>query len=198
MNLKELFIKDEKEYLEIKEILSTTFQLQCELPDQVFQKGYGSFLFGEYNHLFKEEFWNSIQELSKVSGDSYVVLAELENCYNEKMGWYECVKIPVELTYEHYLDIFNMEESDNGKFGLVHYGFYFVFTSPSLQWGIWAERDIETYVFSCKENFKSKLAEIRLPGAFQLNEVTNHINSVYYDEEEAKRFCEKLLRNYKN
>ncbi|AGE21477.1 hypothetical protein V2J23_17400 [Geobacillus thermoleovorans] len=198
MNLEEFFINNKNDYIEMKETLSNIFILNQSMPNQVFHREYNGFLFGEYHGMYEEEFWKGLQILAQKSGDKYILLAELENYYNERMERYEWAKIPVDLSYENYLDILNAEPFENIYIGLVDYSCKLVFTSPSLQWGGWGERDQELYVFACKENFKSKFKESPLTDAFQLNEALDYIYAIYHDKEAAKSFCEKLLENYKN
>jgi hypothetical protein len=160
-------------------------------------KRFNGFLFGEYYYLFDENFWKEVQRLAKVTGDSYIFFAEVDNYYNERMGWYEWVKIPVELSYENYMDIFNMEKYDDGDIGLAHYGFKFIFTSPSLQWGIWAEREIELYVYASKNDFTAQLIEPPFTNVFNFNETLEYISADYKDTEKVKLFCDTLIKNYK-
>jgi|GEM_PF-1598963 len=199
MNFEEFFIKNKNEYIEMKETLSNIFMLNQSMPNQVFHREYNGFLFGEYHAMFQEEFWKSLQMFAQKAGDQYILLAELDNYYNERMERYEWAKIPVNLSYEDYLDILNAEPCEDGYIGLVHYSCKLVFTSPSLQWGIWGEWEQELYVFACKENFKSEFKESHLTVAFQLDEdLVDYIFEGYRDKEVAKSFYEELLRNYKN
>ncbi|ANB56231.1 hypothetical protein GFC29_1086 [Anoxybacillus sp. B7M1] len=199
MSSEEYFIKNQNEYIEMKKTLSNIFIINQSMPNQVFREGYGGFLFGEYDGMFQEEFWNSLKLLAQKSGDQYILLAELDNYYNERMERYEWAKIPVNLSYGDYLDILNAEPLEDIHIGLVNYSCKLVFTSPSLQWGIWGEWEQELYVFACKENFTSKFKDSTLTIAFQLDEdLEDYIYASYREKEASKSFCEKLLRNYKN
>lgn len=65
MDMKKLLIKDEKEYYDMFNLVSKVFNLDQELPGQVFKANFQDFHFEEFDWALSGEFWDVIQTLAK-------------------------------------------------------------------------------------------------------------------------------------
>ena len=98
LDLKSFFIKDVNEYFKLNDILESIFQLDKEIPDNVFQKEFRNYLFEQFDNVLCGEFLTTIRGLAEKSKDDYVILAVLKpnpmDYYYKEFSYFNWLKLP--------------------------------------------------------------------------------------------------------
>ncbi|WP_410985083.1 hypothetical protein [Bacillus cereus] len=113
MDLKSTFIRDLQEFRNLESIVNSIFYTDRQLPEQVFRKDFGNYVFEEFDLAMSDKFWDTIQILARQAQDDYVLCAALNphplEYYYKEFGYFNWVKLPLNLTADEYLDILNIE-----------------------------------------------------------------------------------------
>jgi len=145
LNFEKFFIRDNKEYNELKEIVSATFNIESKLPEQVFTQKYGDFKFEEFDWTMSSEFWNTLKKLANQTNDEFVLIAVLEpnpeEYFYKEFNYYNWIKLPVDLSADEYHEILEIGPEESPADAVVYNSYTIVWISPSMKWAIWGERD---------------------------------------------------------
>lgn len=167
MDLKSTFIKDLQEFRNLESIVNSIFYTDRQLPEQVFRKDFGNYVFEEFDLAMSDKFWDTIQILARQAQDEYVLCAVLNphplEYYYKEFGYFNWVKLPLNLTADEYLDILNIEPESSPADSITTNSFTIVWLSPSMKWAIWGDRNDEVCVlaFKVQSNVSEILPQLR-------------------------------------
>jgi len=203
LDLKSFFIKDVNEYFKLNDILESIFQLDKEIPDNVFQKEFRNYLFEQFDNVLCGEFLTTIRGLAEKSKDDYVILAVLKpnpmDYYYKEFSYFNWLKLPLNLSNDDYWDILNEGPQNYEADAIMYNSFKIALFSPSKKWGILADRDFEISVIAFNDNVFNidylQLLESWLP--VENDSVIKWMRySFRPDFKVPKSFSQKLRKNY--
>lgn len=203
LDWKSFFIQDVIEYNNLKEFLEEIFHLNKEIPDQVFQKDFGDYLFEQFDVIMSEEFWTAIRGLAEKSKDDYVILGVLNphpmDYYYKEFGYFNWVKLPLNLNKDDYWNIINEGPRNYEADAIIFNSFIIALFPPSKKWGIWADRNYEISVIAfndCNLNV-NPILKSWLP--VENDTVFEWMRySFRPDFKVPQSFSQKIKRNYQN
>lgn len=202
MDYKDIFIKSNKEFEKIRNILNHIFFFDNLLPDQVFHNDYNNFLFKEFDFTMSEDFWNEIKHLANKTNDDFIIMAVLnpnpKSYYYKEFGYYNWAMLDVNISPSQYLDILNICPKDSPADSIFSNSFTIVFASPSMKWAIWAEREegVCVVAFNSKISYNSLISTLKGWRPFD-NIVIDWIGINYKNFTLPSKIKDKLLKNYK-
>jgi len=212
----ELFIRSKEEFIQAKEMVSTVFDLEQRLPQQVFRSDYANFHFDEFDWAWSRVeryrdfadpgrlFWDNIKEVSAITKDDFVIIGMCElgetDAFYRELGYYNWLKVPVDIDYDEVLDMLRSGAEVEERWGDVLYSRGCVaWVGSSRQWGIWGEMTEEMCVFGLREDVDaesiSPIVKDWLPPELALPDWIN----LTLDESVKRRaasFKQELIKNY--
>jgi hypothetical protein len=177
------YINTEDEFQRIASIIERTFDLDCMLPDQVFRKEYGHFLFTDFDWSMTSDIWPTLAALAMKAKDDQVLLYVAEPPPRDDVlqlfGHYDCMSIPVESSAEEYGKSLWYEPSRNIGDAIAIFADNVVWTSPSVQWAIWGWRTSETCILATKDSFFLDQSILSLNPWKPIEEYIQNISTTY-------------------
>ncbi|WP_144486656.1 hypothetical protein [Bacillus pumilus] len=162
--LEDLFIRSEKEFKFYQNLVDHVFDTNKEIPQQVFSKTFDCFLFQEFDWALSDEILPTIKELSFVTQDREFLTAVLQPdptaYYLKEFGYYHWLKASVNISGEDYVNALWMHPKGSIADNILTNSNIVVWLSHSLQWAIWADRDMEICIIgmvSAKDSVKNRL-----------------------------------------
>lgn len=196
------FIDSIDEFESIKNILDKIFISNSSLPNQVFHKDFKDYLFEEFDYTMTEYFWTKITELANTTNDDFIIMAVLNpsplNYYFKEFGYFNCAKLKVDISSIQYMDVLNFSPEDSPADSIFINSYTVVWASPSMKWGIWAERDKGVCVVAFNEKMlKNSLISIFNEWRLIDSTVTDWIGLNYNNFTIPLEVKDKLFMNYK-
>ncbi|MGN7326642.1 hypothetical protein [Bacillus pumilus] len=162
--LEDLFIRSEKEFKFYQNLVDYVFDTNKELPQQVFRKTFDCFLFQEFDWALSDDILPTIKELSTVTQDREFLTAVLQpdpaEYYLKEFGYYNWLKASVNISSEDYVNALWTHPKESIADDIITNSYIVVWLSHSLQWAIWADRDMEICIIgmvSTKDSVKNRL-----------------------------------------
>ncbi|WP_342493038.1 hypothetical protein [Bacillus sp. FSL W7-1346] len=162
--LEDLFIRSEKEFKFYQNLVDHVFDTNKELPQQVFRKTFDCFLFQEFDWALSDDILPTIKELSTVTQDREFLTAVLQpdpiDYYLKEFGYYHWLKASVNISGEDYVNALWMHPKGSIADNIITNSNIVVWLAHSLQWAIWADRDMEICIIgmvSTKDSVKNRL-----------------------------------------
>jgi hypothetical protein len=147
MKPENLIINTVQEFDQTQQFIQSVFDTRLVLPQQIFSKEYSNFTLDEYDWTLCDEFWEVIQQLSQLSGDTDIIMAIIDpdpiTYYHKKIGY---LKLPTTLTAQEYSDLLWYQSKEH-NIDQVHFIANVVAWVPlSRKWAIWGERTYEVCI----------------------------------------------------
>ena len=162
--LEDLFIRSEKEFKFYQNLVDHVFETNKELPQQVFRKTFDCFLFQEFDWALSDDILPTIKELSNVTQDREFLTAVLQpdptKYYLKEFGYYNWLKANVNISSEDYVNALWTHPKESIADDIITNSYIVVWLPHSLQWAIWADRDMEICIIgmvSTKDSVKNRL-----------------------------------------
>jgi hypothetical protein len=200
MKIENMFISDSIEFSKQNKFINQIFNTKMFFPDQIFRKGYGNFIFGEFDRTLSEKFWDTLQHLVYLSGDKSILIAVFEPhpqfYYHKEFGSYNWIKIPVELKKDDYWQILEFGPIESPMDCILYTANKIAWTVPSMKWGIWGERDLGIYVFGSMSDFhfvNDSKSETWEHIEYAIN---NWVSPNFKDKNALDRFHMRIVANY--
>lgn len=149
-------IADQHEFEELSQFVNSILKTESLIPEQVFKPIFGEYLFEEFDRTMSDEFWDTLQKLALLSGDSHIVVAVLQpsptDYFYREFGYYNWFKIPSDLTRDDYWSVLELEPEGSPADALISNSEVVVWVSPSKKWAIWGERSAEICIMASNLN----------------------------------------------
>lgn len=154
MKYKNKYVRNNEEYLELRKIANCCFDLESNLPQQVFKTHFTKFFFEEFDWLLTEDFWNDIRK-SKRSNESKLIFGVLspdsDNYFYKHFGFYNWLVLDSKILSNEYLEILKVAPNNNLA-DAIYYNSNIVIIYPlSLEWAIWGDRRYGTCILGIDE-----------------------------------------------
>ncbi|MED0873749.1 hypothetical protein [Bacillus mobilis] len=197
MNLESLIIKNKEAFDRWKHELDGMIHFDLNLPNQVFQNDYGNYMFGEFDSLMYDSGWNEIRKLAQTTHDSFIIMGVLdphpEEYYYKEFGYYNWLKLPLDLTGEQYMDVLEEYPQDSMADSIMNNSFVVVWFPPSREWIIIGDRSYGINILATKNESGSKY---KFTSFNNWSSLDNFISLNFEDEVQYKGFIEKIAKNY--
>ena len=154
-------IRNIEDFYKYKELLSKVCNQDCGLPNQVFRKEFGCYLFNQFDNAMSD--WGTLQQLASVSKDEYIVTAVLDpkpmEYYFKEFGYFNWIKFPKNIENNEYWNALELGPENWPADSISNNSFTVVWFSPSMKWAIWGDRNYEVSIlaFNNEEIFRSSL-----------------------------------------
>jgi hypothetical protein len=149
------FISDERLFASSKANVEKCFRLKEQLPSQVFQEGFIRFEFEEFDWAMSSEFWLSIQDLSRFSGDESCLVAVLDphpsDYYKKEFGFFNWANLPVSASPDEYWSLLNQHPDGSPADSLLANSEKIVWLPQSGKWAVWGVRSSEVCILGWRE-----------------------------------------------
>ena len=142
-----LFVRSEKEYRFYQDLVDHVFDQNKRLPQQVFRKNFDCFLFQEFEWALSDDILPTIKDLLNSTSDREFLTAVLKpdpvDYYLKEFGYYNWLKASVSISGEDYVNALWTNPKGSIADNIITNSNIVVLLSCSLQWAIWADRDME-------------------------------------------------------
>ncbi|MCC9087913.1 hypothetical protein [Bacillus pumilus] len=142
-----LFVRSEKEYRFYQDLVDHVFDQNKRLPQQVFRKNFDCFLFQEFEWALSDDILPTIKDLLNSTSDREFLTAVLKpdpvDYYLKEFGYYNWLKASVSISGEDYVNALWTNPKGSIADNIITNSNIVVWLSRSLQWAIWADRDME-------------------------------------------------------
>lgn len=178
------------------------FDQNKRLPQQVFRKNFDCFLFQEFDWALSDDILPTIKELSNSTRDREFLTAVLKpdpvDHFLKEFGYYNWLKASVNISGEDYVNALWTHPKDSIADNIITNSNIVVWLSHSLQWVIWADRDMEICIIgmvSTKDSAKKMLLE---EGWKPLDHpvLANWLELLLKDQKTFNEYFTQLLSNY--
>ncbi|MCK6164479.1 MULTISPECIES: hypothetical protein [Bacillus] len=197
-----LFVRSEKEFRVYQNLVDHVFDQNKRLPQQVFRKNFDCFLFQEFDWALSDDILPTIKELSNLTHDGEFLTAVLKpdpvDYYLKEFGYYHWLKASVNISGDDYVNALWMHPKGSIADNIITNSNIVVWLSHSLQWAIWADRDMEICIIgmvSTKDSAKDMLLE---EGWKPLDHsvLANWLELLLKDQKTFNEYFTQLLANY--
>lgn len=201
MNFGNLFVRDNKEFNEFKEMIIAIFNIENNLPEQVFDKKFGDFKFEEFDWTMSGEFWNTLKKLAIQTKDDFVLTAVLKpnpvKYFYKEFNYYNWIKLPVNLSADEYYEILEVGPEESPADAVVYNSYTVVWLSPSMKWAIWGERDYGISVIGFNKMSHQNKLSFSLKSWRSIDDaVLSWIETNFMSQELQQDFVKTLYSNY--
>ncbi|AST05460.1 hypothetical protein AF2641_00140 [Anoxybacillus flavithermus] len=203
VNLEALFVRDKKEFNKLIEMASDAFYLENRLPKQVFREQFNYFLFEEFDWAMDEDFWSTIQQLSKETKDDYVLTAVLDpnpvEYFYKEFNYYNWMKLPVNLSPDEYLDVLELGPEESPADAVLYNSYTVIWLPPSMKWAIWGERSYGVCVLGIQDvNNGTGLLQILKTWRSFDKTVLSWVELNFVNQQLSQEIADTLFLNYSN
>lgn len=202
MDMQTTTIREKKDFEKLWEVVNSIFKINHRLPNQVFNSGFCNFLFGEFDRVIGDAFWDSsIKPLALASQDTHLLVAVLDpdpiNYFYREFGYYNWRKIPVNITGHDYFKILEIGPENSPADAMVFNSETVVWVPMSKKWAIWGERSYGTCILAFTEE-STGLATTSLTKTWRSAEkaLDDFICLNFNDQKIPKEFADSLIQNY--
>ncbi|MBN2908787.1 hypothetical protein JQC72_04525 [Polycladomyces sp. WAk] len=203
MNLATLFVKEKKEFDELRRMANDVFYLERRLPEQVFREQFHHYLFEQFDWAMCDEFWNVIQQLAEETKDDFVLTAVLDpdpvGYYYKTFHYYNWIKIPVALSSDEYFAVLESGPEESPADAVLYNSYTVIWLSPSMKWAIWGERNDGICVLGLQDTSVGNDLLPFLKTWRPIDEtVLSWIALHYVDQKLPQEIADTLVLNYSN
>ncbi|MBM7648083.1 hypothetical protein JOC78_001023 [Bacillus ectoiniformans] len=200
MNINGKFVTEIHEFEELEKLIKNVFLTERELPQQVFQEGFGHYMFEEFDWAMTGEFWDSIKTLAKKTNDEFILAAVLEpnpiDYFFYEFGYYNWAKLPVSLSENEYSNILELGPEENSADAMLYNSDTVVWLSPSMKWAVWGERHYGICVLAFKDDNDLALSSL-LKSWQPLNDVViSWVANNFLEQKISGEISNKFHGNY--
>ncbi|MED3992292.1 hypothetical protein [Priestia aryabhattai] len=150
------FIKDIQDFQSTNKNLKSIFNTNKELPDKVFNQRCDYYLFEEFYWVMCDDFWPTVQYLTKIFNEKEVTVAVLDphptDYFYKEFGYFNYLKLPTSLSSEEYSNALEIGPEDYPADAPYYHSEKVVWFSSSKQWAIWGERSLDICVIGFNES----------------------------------------------
>lgn len=204
MNYRELFIHKKEDFERVWSLITNAIAAKRELPDQVFNQFFSGFALEEYDWAMSIDFWETLQKLTLLAGDSEVYMAILNpdspNYFLSRFGYYNIASLPMTMSKDDYWRFV-----DTNVYVSPYY--YSVLTNteivawfpPSLKWFIFGERSYSVLILAFSDEETKKAAEPITNTWIPMDDMLGIIGLNFSQGRVVpKEFEEAFRKNYEN
>ena len=196
------FISDKNEFLTEKNRVNQIFDLEKDLPDNMFSNQFKYFNGFEFDIIYGEDFFNDLKTFLTKIGDTsvsfYTILPSAENYFFKHFDKYSVVKIDTKCTYDEYFGLLNIDPGNSPADSLFDNAETIAFYSSNENWAILASRDCEIGI----AGFTDKIIQDTFIKALYNSRITSvktridDLNEMLHFKGETLEFYNKLESNY--
>jgi hypothetical protein len=155
MTLANSLISDSQVFAECKAEIERCCCIEKQLPAQVFRERFNCFFFEEFDWAMSEEFWATLQDLARKSGDQSLLVSVLEpdpvDYYKREFGCYNWAIISSTSTADEYWTLLNHHPEESPADSILSNSERVVWAARSGAWAVWGERALEICVLACSK-----------------------------------------------
>ncbi|WAT79436.1 hypothetical protein [Bacillus safensis] len=197
-----LFVRSEKEFRVYQNLVDHVFDQNKRLPQQVFRKNFDCFLFQEFDWALSDDILPTIKELLNVTQDREFLTGVLKpdpvDYYLKEFGYYNWLKASVNISGEDYVNALWTHPKDSIADNIITNSNIVVWLSHSLQWAIWADRDMEICIIGMVSKKDCPQNILLEEGWKPLNHpvLANWLELLLKDQKTFNEYFTQLLSNY--
>lgn len=144
------FIKDKKQFEEATHWVTKTFNYEQRLPNQVCKVPFQKTVVLDFDHAMSRSFWNELEELMCLSGDSFVIMAVLDpnpvDYYYKEFSRYNWCVLQKGTTADEYWSMLEQGPEESPADAILFNSEVVVMLSSSMKWAIWGN-GVTVFVF---------------------------------------------------
>ena len=184
----------QKELLRVKRI----FNLERDLPNQIFKKPYKFYLI-DFDYIYSSNFFNIAQKIMKNFNEEkfflMVIDPDPEEYFYKNFGKFSLIEASDNDSSEDYLKILDADPGDSPADSILSNSFKMVIYGDSLQWALLADRENELSILGIS---KSLIIQNNFSEDIQnISSITELSNLENFGFEISDDFCKNFLENYK-
>ncbi len=187
-----------RDFNEAQGLINKAFRRTQQIPNLVFNEKFNQFFFEEFDWAMTPEFWNTIQRLALASNDTDIFLTVLDpdpiNYFFDNFGYYNSMKLPVNITGKDYENILQTGPKDSPADAVLYNSEVIVWLPVSMKWAIWGERSCGICILAFTKDSNLKTPEGRWQS---VHEALKDLIAVDFREKKIpKEFADSLIENY--
>jgi hypothetical protein len=146
------FVKNETQFMQIKNILNGIFDFSNNFPHQIFREEYSTYYFMDIAFVRGGTTWKIFQSLALDAHDKNIILSVIDpDPYAEfypKNGYINCAIVPLNILNEQYY----YDYLGCNNYQIIGNSNVVVWASPSCKWGVYGDFDLETAILSIRND----------------------------------------------
>lgn len=199
------FITDKIEFEKARSDTHNFLDFKKELPENIFNTGYGNYLFFVFEDIFTEEFFDFFINFLKLKKERYFCFYTIEpdakEYFFKNYGFYNAFKLSIESTYEDYINLLNNYPKNNLADSMISNSNQFLIFSSYKHLFFYCNRDLEMAVMVSDE-LSNVFKENPFNSYVDVNEFIEEIKSLKYGSGDIPKdillFYQSLEKNYGN
>jgi hypothetical protein len=203
MKIKNFFVKEANEFKQIYNDINGIFNVEKGLPEQVFNDRFSNFLCEEFDWTMSDKFWDLLKTLAIKSNDDQIFMMVLDpnpvDYYHKEFNYYSCLKFPISIVNTEYFETLEIGPDESPADAILYNSFTIVWTSPSMKWGIWGQREYGVSIIAINNELDYKEF---LPFLNLWKTADEAMNGWMYlefkDQINPQKFKELFIKNYSN
>ncbi|MCE3234202.1 MAG: hypothetical protein K0Q50_382 [Vampirovibrio sp.] len=198
------FVTDKTEFDKLLLEAGCIFNLEKRLPDQVFKEGYIFYLIKNFiGDTMSTDFWRYIQHGNLGLNNEVISFLTLDpdpvQYFHKEFSCYSAFQFPLHINDESYAQAFQNDPGHSPADALLFNSTTVIWFPNSLNWGIWAERDLEIAILALKkENSALKKDRFLMDGQWMNIQaaLVDILPQVFPNNVVPSDISKKLLENY--
>lgn len=201
INFEKFFVKDSKEFDDLKKMVLNVFNIESAFPEKVFSPTFGHFKFEEFDWTMTDEFWELIKKLAIQTNDEFVLAAVLrpspEGYFYKEFKYYNWIKLPIHLSADSFYEILELGPEGSPADAVMYNSCTVVWLSPSMKWAIWGERNYGICVIGFRDRSQQTQRSPFLKSWRSLDKIVlSWIEINFLNDESLRDFVKSLYLNY--
>jgi hypothetical protein len=201
MEFKKCFINNIDELESLEEDLKKILNVDAELPANVFNESYNCYLFNDWEWITYEAAWPTLKYLAENANDNLINVVVLDPhpliSYFREYQHSNWAKIPISFTSEQYEEIIHYTPDEDGIDSIYQNTRTVIWFSPSKDWIIYGDWELEICVFACRSN-KCMADSSFLKNWLDVNDIKlyDYLAAVTVNRKTPKEIWNQLKQNY--
>jgi len=198
------FISDKEDFLIEKGHINKIFDLNSDLPKNIFNSRFKYFNGFEFDIIYGEKYFNNLKSFLNQIGDTcfsfYTILPSAENYFLKHFHKYSVARIDNKNNYDDYIDFLETDPGNSPADALVHNGETIAMYSSNDHWAMLGSRDCEIGIVGFTDK-KIQSTFIDAFGGVYITDVktrANDLGKMLHFKGTILEFYDNLSSNYKD
>jgi hypothetical protein len=196
------FIIEKQEFDDSFQTINRIIGKDLELPDLVFKKQWGNFLFITFDEIFLPEvFFRNLKEFLKIKLEDYFQLSVInpdpEKYFFKHFKKYSMLHFSINDREEDYLEILNRDPGNSPADSIMDNSNSILVYSDNADWGVYGERELGVAICAFRNVELKNLFETAYGNKLlNLEEAFKLMGNAYKDQLLPIKVEKKIRQNY--
>ncbi|MDO7908892.1 diadenosine tetraphosphatase [Paenibacillus sp. JX-17] len=191
-------IKDTNDFKVASCLVSNMFYSEERLPNQVFKVPFQKTVVLDFDHAMSRRFWNELEKLIGLSGDTFVIMAVLDphpvDYYYKEFSRYNWCVLQKGSTVDEYWGMLEQGPEESPADAISINSEVVVWISSSMKWAMWGERSYGICVLGFNDG---ELGDYESESWFTMDQaITDLVSLNFRNYTVPEEIVSKLMKHY--